>query len=138
MLTGSISKAANNLGRTQPAVSMAISTLEEELSTTLFDRHAGRITPRKEAEILFEQIRYVMQQMKDISHHFQQLEAIPVPRISIISSSIAGMDLIPTAVSAIAKSGQELRLMNGTSDTIISEIENQPTISQTSMSSPDQ
>ena len=125
MLTGSISKAANNLGRTQPAVSMTIATLEEELSTTLFDRHAGRISPRKEAEILFEQVRHVMQQMKDIKHHFQQLDAIPVPRISIISSAIAGMELIPAAISEIAGSGQELRLMNGTSDTIISEIENQ-------------
>ncbi|RUX22072.1 LysR family transcriptional regulator [Mesorhizobium sp. M7A.F.Ca.US.011.01.1.1] len=125
MLTGSVTKAASNLGRTQPAVSMTIANLEEELSTTLFDRHAGRISPRKEAEILFEQVRHVMQQMKDIKHHFQQLDAIPVPRISIISSSIVGMDLIPTAVSEIAKSGQELRLMNGTSDTIVSEIENQ-------------
>lgn len=56
LLTGSISQAAVNLGRTQPAVSMTISTLEDLPGTRLFDRHAGRLTPRAEAQVLFEQI----------------------------------------------------------------------------------
>lgn len=125
MLTGSISKAANNLGRTQPAVSMTIAGLEEELSTVLFDRHAGRITPRKEADILFEQVQQVMQQLGDIRRHFRRVETIPVPRISIMSSGNAGMSLVPAAVSPIADAGQELRLMNGSAATILSEMENQ-------------
>jgi DNA-binding transcriptional LysR family regulator len=125
MLTGSISKAANNLGRTQPAVSMTIGTLEEQLATKLFDRHAGRITPRAEAQVLFEQIRPVMHQLNDIRYRFGRLDSIAVPRISIISSSNIGMNLVPSAISDIASSGQELRLMNGSAATIVSEMENQ-------------
>lgn len=125
MLTGSISQAAKSLGRTQPAVSMTISTLEQQLGTALFDRHAGKITPRAEAQVLFEQATLVMQQLNDIRQRFGRLAQIAVPRISIISSSIAGMNLIPTAISGIVSEGQELRLMNAPSETIISEMENQ-------------
>lgn len=125
MLTGSISKAAKNLGRTQPAVSMTIATLEEQLTTTLFDRHAGRISPRAEAEVLFQQVSPVMAQLNDIRHHFGRLTSIEVPRISIISSGNAGTHLVPTAVSKIAAGGQQFRLMIGTSASIVSEMENQ-------------
>ncbi|MFC5386188.1 LysR family transcriptional regulator [Aquamicrobium segne] len=125
MLTGSISKAAKNLGRTQPAVSMTISTLEDQLSTVLFDRHAGRITPRAEADVLFGQINPLMSQINDIRNQFGQLARVEVPRISIISSNNAGNHLVPAALAKIASQGQQLRLMIASSDAIISEMENQ-------------
>ncbi|OWV98830.1 LysR family transcriptional regulator [Rhizobium sp. R693] len=125
MLTGSISKAATNLGRTQPAVSMTIATLEDQLGTVLFDRRAGRITPRAEAQVLFEQVSSVMQQLGDIRYRFGRLGSIAVPRISIISSSNVGMHLIPSAISEIASRDQEFRLMTGSAATIVSEMDNQ-------------
>lgn len=125
MITGSISKAAKNLGRTQPAVSMTISTLEDQLATLLFDRHAGRITPRTEADVLFEQVSPLMAQINDIRHRFGQLTSIEVPRISIISSSNAGNYLVPSAIAGIASKGQQLRLMTAPSAAIVSEMENQ-------------
>lgn len=125
MITGSISKAAKNLNRTQPAISLTISSLEEQLGTLLFDRHAGRITPRAEAQILFEQTSIVMQQLGGIRQRFGSLKASTVPRISIVSSQNAGTYLVPSSVADIAMEGQELRLMNATSSTIISEMENQ-------------
>lgn len=125
MLTGSITKAAKNLGRTQPAISMTISSLEDMLGTTLFDRQAGKIVPRSEAHVLFEQVTHVMKQMGDIKQRFGRLGSIQVPRISIISSNNVGTHLVPSAVGEIAASGQELRLMNASSATILSELENQ-------------
>lgn len=125
MITGSISKAAKNLGRTQPAVSMTISSLEDQLTTVLFDRHAGRITPRAEADVLFEQISPLMAQINDIRHRFGQLTSIEVPRVSIISSNNTGNYLVPSAISGIASQGQQLRLMTATSAAIVSEMENQ-------------
>lgn len=125
MLTGSISKAAKNLGRTQPAVSMTISTLEDQLTTILFDRHAGRITPRAEADVLFEQVSPLMTQINDIRHRFGKLTSIEVPRISIISSTNTGNHLVPSAIAGIASQGQQLRLMTAPSASIVSEMENQ-------------
>ncbi|TPK85472.1 MULTISPECIES: LysR family transcriptional regulator [unclassified Mesorhizobium] len=125
MLTGSISQAAKNLGRTQPAVSMTINGLEDQLAAKLFDRHAGRITPRAEAKVLFEQICPVMQQLRDIRIRFNRLEPLPIPRISIIAASNAVTHLVPSAIAELASRGQEFRVMNGSAATIVSEMENQ-------------
>ena len=38
MLTGSISQAARNLGRTQPALSSTLASLERDLGFALFER----------------------------------------------------------------------------------------------------
>lgn len=125
MLTGSISQAAVNLSRTQPAVSMTINTLEDMLGAKLFDRHAGRISPRAEAHVLFEQIGPVMRQLHDIRSRFTQLSSFAVPRLSVISASNPGMHIIPSAIAPFAAVGQEFRLMNGSAATVVSEIENQ-------------
>lgn len=125
MLSGSISKAAKNLGRTQPAVSMTIAALEEQLGASLFDRHAGRILPRAEAHVLFEQIGPLMQQLQDIRHRFRKLDTMPLPRLSVIAAANAGMHLVPSALSPIVDGGQALRIMNGSAKTIVSEMENQ-------------
>lgn len=125
MLTGSISQAAKNLGRTQPAVSMTINTLEDLLGTRLFDRHAGRLSIRAEAHVLFEQVGPVMRQLQDIRTRFGGLSDFAVPRQSIITANNPGIQMIPAAIAPLAAQGQEFRLMNGTAAMVVSEIENQ-------------
>ena len=60
MRTGSISEAARNLGRTQPAVSAMISGLEAELGFTLFDRAPGRFEPTPEARFFAEEAEAIL------------------------------------------------------------------------------
>lgn len=55
--TGNISKAANELYISQPAISKSISKLEENLNTTLFLRKSRGVTLTKEGELLLEYIR---------------------------------------------------------------------------------
>ena len=45
ILTGSVSEAGRNMGRTQPAVSALIAGLEESLDCQLFERRGGRLHP---------------------------------------------------------------------------------------------
>lgn len=49
MEEGSISKAANRLNLSQPAVSIALSNLEERIGYSLFHRSKGHFSPRPEA-----------------------------------------------------------------------------------------
>ncbi len=51
---GSFSKAAENLQKTQPAVSSAIRKLEEALSVTLFNRYNKRVTLTEEGKLLYK------------------------------------------------------------------------------------
>lgn len=56
-LAGNISKAANELYISQPAISKAISKLEENLNTTLFIRKSRGVMLTKEGEILLDYIK---------------------------------------------------------------------------------
>ena len=55
--TGNISKAAGELYISQPAISKAISKLEENLQTTLFTRKSRGVSLTKEGEILLDYIK---------------------------------------------------------------------------------
>lgn len=55
MLSGTVSGAAEALGRTQPAVSRLLDSLEDQLQLTLFDRRRGLITPTAHAHMLFDE-----------------------------------------------------------------------------------
>ena len=50
---GSISRAAERLGSSQPAVSMQVRALEEELGVSLFERRGPRITPTRVGQSLY-------------------------------------------------------------------------------------
>lgn len=52
MEEGSVSKAADRLHLTQPAISIALSRLEDMLGFPLFHRSKGHFAPRPEAYLL--------------------------------------------------------------------------------------
>ena len=54
---GSVTRAAQNLGSSQPTVSRELSQLERKLSLQLFERRQGRLFPTAEAMLLFEEVK---------------------------------------------------------------------------------
>lgn len=73
MKTGSVSAAARNLNRTQPAVSAALKALEASLDMALFERQGRRLVPVPEA-------------------HYLQAEAGEIlDRLSAAETTLAGM-----------------------------------------------
>ncbi len=56
MITGGMTEAGDVMGVTQPAVSRLIRDLEVDLGLILFHRHGNRITPTREARILFRDV----------------------------------------------------------------------------------
>lgn len=63
--TGNISKAASELYISQPAISKAISKLEENLNTTLFIRKSRGVMLTKEGEILIDYIKAAFQALNE-------------------------------------------------------------------------
>jgi DNA-binding transcriptional LysR family regulator len=57
VLTGSVSAAAEAIGRSQPAVSRLLKELEDEIGLRLFDRTKGRVLPTNEGMLLFEEVQ---------------------------------------------------------------------------------
>lgn len=106
MLTGSVSEAARNLYRTQPAISSLISGLEEELGCDLFVRRGGRLHPVPEAHYLFEEAGSILSKLdsaelnikslRDLESGVLRIVAMPGPSViwlpELISQFVAGRD----------------------------------------------
>lgn len=56
MLTGTVSGAAELIGRSQPAVSRLLKKLDEELGVTLLERRRGLAVPTRMAHLLLDEI----------------------------------------------------------------------------------
>ncbi len=89
MLTGSVTRAAERLGLTQPAVSMALNTLEDMLGYPLFNRSKGHLSPRPEALLLQEDAELAMLAFERFAAHAQLIGrgAEGLVRVSSIGST---------------------------------------------------
>lgn len=75
---GSMTRAAAELGISQPAVSRLISDLSSEMGFQLFDRREGRLVPTQEARFLLPDIRRMlemMDQLRDVSRNITTRKA---------------------------------------------------------------
>ncbi len=126
MLTNSISAAARSLNRSQPAVSLTIKELENQLGTKLFERKAGKLIPRVEAMVLYERAKPIIMQMRSIKEDFSKLENFPKPTVSVISADITGIQLIPSCLQSVGKHiPLKHRVMLGPAAMVVSAMENQ-------------
>lgn len=74
MKTGSMSEAAQNLGRTQPAISLAMKSLEESLGITLFDRDTRNLKPVPEAYYLLAEADSMLGQMSRLQRTMKRMQ----------------------------------------------------------------
>ena len=85
--TGSISRAASTLGRSQPALSLVIADAENLIGYKLFQRNNGRLHPVPEARFFLERAEEILEKMnnlerfmrRDLQHSFQiRIACMPV------------------------------------------------------------
>ena len=101
--TESISKAADKLFISQPAVSKSISNLEESLGTKLFDRGSRGVSLNEEGRILYEHLKNAFDTItkaEDELHHINEL-GIGELRLGI-STSLCRYILMPHLKNYIA------------------------------------
>jgi DNA-binding transcriptional LysR family regulator len=84
---GSINKASQTLFVTQPALSLAIKDLEEELGFTLFVRSSRGIHPTNEGSMFLNAIESVVSQIDQIKNQYTAEEGPSRPAVLRISSS---------------------------------------------------
>ena len=74
MLTGSVSQAAKQLYKTQPAVSMLIAALEGEIGFQLFERRKKRLYPTPEADYLYTEVQGIFARIYDVSQTIKDIQ----------------------------------------------------------------
>ena len=100
MRTGSLSKAAELLCVSQPAVSKVLAHAERSVGLTLFNRVHGRLQPTREAELLFSETQKLQTNLDSIRDLARNLARQPEGHLRIGCLPSLGLSLIPPAVEA--------------------------------------
>ncbi len=110
MLSGSVSQAARNLGRTQPAISTAIAALEDELGMQLFERRARRLHPVPEAHYLLSESTEILGRMETARQNLRNLKALERGEMRIVAMPGPSVFLVPRLVSRLTDGRDDIRV----------------------------
>ena len=103
MQTGSVSKAAELLGISQPAASKVLGHAETALGFRLFERIKGRLRPTAEAALLFVEVEKIQEDMGQVRSLARNLQRRPEGRLHIGCLPSLALSITPRAVNAFRK-----------------------------------
>ncbi|MHA7851884.1 LysR family transcriptional regulator [Roseovarius sp.] len=109
MLSGSVSQAARNLGRTQPAISTAIAALETEVGMHLFERRSRRLHPVPEAHYLLAEVTDILDKLDTARQNLRNLKALTRGELRIVAMPGPSVFLVPRLVSRLTSAHKDIR-----------------------------
>jgi len=110
MEEGSISKAADRMRLTQPAVSVALAKLEEMLGYTLFIRSKGYFVPKPEAKQLFEDAELAILAFERFQSRAQLIGEGAEGLVRVGSIGAAALYFMPEVISAFSSMREKVDL----------------------------
>ncbi|EDM70720.1 transcriptional regulator, LysR family protein [Roseobacter sp. AzwK-3b] len=109
MLSGSVSQAARNLGRTQPAISSAIAALEAEMGMQLFERRSRRLHPVPDAHYLLAEVTDILDKLDTARQNLRNLKALTRGELRIVAMPGPSVFLVPRLVSRLTSAHKDIR-----------------------------
>jgi DNA-binding transcriptional LysR family regulator len=107
----SVTRAANRLGITQPALSNALNRLRDTLKDPLFIRERYGIKPTPLAEDIFPTIEAALTQLDALIVHQQEFDPLSADRLFLIApNSYAELVLAPTLVARLREKAPGIKL----------------------------
>lgn len=110
MEAGSVSRAADLLGLSQPAVSIALSNLESTLGFQLFRRSKGFFRPTAEAEALKSDMAQGLQALARIDTHAHALRTGSLGQVSVAADGLMSMFHLPRAIALFQAQNPGIRV----------------------------
>ncbi len=95
----SFTLAANKLHMAQPAVSIAIKKLENELNSQLFDRAEKHINLTHEGEVLLHHANHILDQFQQAKLAMHELAGLSTGKVTLCSSAMVGSYFLPSKLS---------------------------------------
>jgi len=121
MLTGTVSEAARNLHRSQPAISALIGSLENELGMSLFERRKGRLHPVPEARYLQQECAQILERIQAVRSNLAKLQTLESGELSVVSMPGPSVSVLPELIATLAehRSDMQTTLMSRSSDAVV-------------------
>jgi len=97
MIAGSVTKAAELLGSSQPTVSRELARMEQGIGFALFERVGGRLRPTMPGLALFEEIRQSYAGLERVASAAARLRAFKGGQLSVIALPVFSHSILPDA-----------------------------------------
>lgn len=110
MTHGTATVAASALGISQPAVSLALSTLERELGFALFERVNGRLRPTREAAFLIDDARGALGALDRTSQTARAIRESTHGNLVIACYPGIALEFMPKLLSGFLKARPNVRV----------------------------
>ncbi|RMG69199.1 MAG: LysR family transcriptional regulator [Nitrospirae bacterium] len=91
----SFTRAAEELGLSQPTISEQIKNLESELGFKLFDRLGRTVVPTQEAELLYPRAQEILDEVRNLKNYITEETRRVEGLIKVGASTIPGTYLLP-------------------------------------------
>lgn len=108
---GSVSRAAEALFLSQPAVTLQLQALERAYGLPLLERIGRRLTPTREGQLLYELARPLVEGVDGLDGEFRQrLQGLKGGELNIAAGSSTILYLLPKLVQAFREQHPEVQL----------------------------
>jgi DNA-binding transcriptional LysR family regulator len=108
---GSVSRAAEALYLSQPAVSLQLQALERELGQRLFERGGRGLVLTREGELFYELARPALEGVDGLEGAFRErLRGLDAGELNVAAGSSTILYLLPRIVSAFREAHDDVRL----------------------------
>ncbi|WP_454828330.1 LysR family transcriptional regulator [Pseudoxanthomonas wuyuanensis] len=108
---GSVSRAAEALFVSQPAISLQLQALERELGVKLFERSGRRLAPSREGQLLFELAQPLVEGIDGLDASFRdKVAGLDAGELNIAANSSTILYLLPKIVENFRAQHPDVRL----------------------------
>ena len=110
MLSGSMSEAGRALGRTQPAISATLSSLEQELGYKLFNRDRRRLVPTPEAHYFLEEVELILNRLAQSGRTMQEIGNLKRGTLRIACNPASSSVVVPGVVARFLQGRDDVKV----------------------------
>ncbi len=110
VITGSVSKAAERLRLTQPAISRSIAALEQELGFALFTRQHGRLVATQQGESFHREAARILFGVDDLQNVIRDIRTNRGVPLRVVSMPQLARGLLPEAFAIFSSLHPDVRI----------------------------
>ena len=108
---GSVSRAAEALYVSQPAITLQLQALERELGVKLFERSGRRLLPSREGQLLYELAKPLVEGLDGLDTVFRErIRGLDAGELNVAAGSSTILYLLPGIVEAFRERQPDVRL----------------------------
>lgn len=116
MLSQTVTRAADMLNISQPAVTRLLADLEESVGFELFERVRGRLHPTAEAHLLYEEVNRSLIGIERIARTAHAIKTQQKGTLHLAVPPSIGLSFMPRAIAEFVKNYSEIKFTLGVYD----------------------